>query len=57
MTRELAKEKWFLSVLTPPGQGSDVPLVMGALCPSCAKKVYPPEVLKIAEKQRDKLLT
>ena len=42
---------WHLTVLTPPGQG-EVPIVLGLLCPSCAKKVYPPELLKAAAERR-----
>lgn len=54
--RLLAQHGWFVAVLTPPsppGQEPQTPVVLGALCGSCAPKVYPPEVLqKIAEQQR-----
>ena len=53
----LAKKGWYLSVLTEPGQGSAAPIVFGALCPRCAKRVYPPEVLKAAEEARERLLS
>jgi hypothetical protein len=52
----LAQRGWFMSVLTPPGQGPEVPIVFGALCGSCAPKVYPPEVLEVAEARRQDLL-
>lgn len=53
IARVLAQRAWHMSVLTPPGQ---VPIVFGAVCASCAPRVYPPEVLKIAEERRQKLL-
>jgi hypothetical protein len=53
--RHLACKRWFLSVMTPPGQGKETPIVLGALCPRCAKRVLPPEVLKTAEKMRDEV--
>lgn len=52
----LATHGWFPSVLTPPGQGPDVPILLGALCLSCAQQVFPPEVLKVAEERRQQLL-
>lgn len=56
IARVLAQRGWFMSLLTPPGQGPEVPIVVGAVCASCAPTVYPPEVLKVAEAQRQKLL-
>lgn len=44
-------------VLAAPGQGDLVPIVFGALCPDCAKRIYPPELLKAAEEVRDRLLS
>jgi len=52
----LAQHAWFMSVLSPPGQGPEVPIVFGALCASCAPKIYPPEVLKASEEARQALL-
>jgi hypothetical protein len=53
---QLAQHRWFLSVVTPPGQGPEVPICFGALCAECAPTVFPPEVLKVAEERRLKLL-
>jgi hypothetical protein len=44
--------RWHLSVLTEPG--SKTGLVLGLLCPACAERVYPPEVLKAAEEARER---
>lgn len=52
----LATQGWFPSVLTPPGQGPEVPILLGALCLSCAQQAFPPEVLKAAEERRQELL-
>jgi len=54
--RQLARHGWFLSVLTPPGQGPEVPILFGAVCAECAPTAFPPEVLKIAEERRQMLL-
>lgn len=56
IVRVLAQRGWFMSVLTPPGQGPEVPIVIAALCGDCAPRVFPPEILKAAEEQRQKLL-
>ena len=56
ITLQLAKHGWFMSVLTPPSQGPAVPIVVGAICASCAATVYPPEVMKVAEERRLKML-
>lgn len=56
IARVLAQRGWFMSVLTPPGQGPEVPIVVGALCASCAPRVLPPEILKVAEERRQKML-
>ena len=40
-------------VLNDDDQG---PIVFDALCSRCAKRVYPPEVLKAAEEARERLL-
>lgn len=52
----LARKGWFTSILTPPGQGPDVPILIAALCAECAPKVFPAEILRAAEQQRQKLL-
>lgn len=52
----LAQRGWFVSVMTPPGQGPEVPFLFGALCTMCAQKVYSPEVFKIAEERRQQML-
>jgi len=56
LARFLARVGWFVSVLTPPGQGPEVPIVLGALCSTCAPTVFPPEVLAVAEQRRQQLL-
>jgi hypothetical protein len=52
----LARRGWYMSVMTPPGQGLEVPLVVGAVCTRCASSAFPPEVLKTAEDRRLKML-
>ena len=52
----LAQSGWFISVMTPPGQGSEVPMLLGPLCTACAQQVYPPDVFKVAEERRQQLL-
>lgn len=52
----LAQSGWFVSVLTPPGQGPEVPMVIGPLCMACAQQVYSPEVFATAEQRRQQLL-
>lgn len=52
----LAQSGWFISVMTPPGQGPEVPMLLGPLCTACAQKVFSPEVFKIAEERRQQLL-
>lgn len=52
----LAQISWYASVLTPPGQGPEVPILLAALCTSCASIVFPPEVLRAAEARRQQLL-
>jgi hypothetical protein len=42
---------WILSTLTPPGSKT---IVLGLLCPRCAERIYPPEVLRAAEEARQK---
>lgn len=54
--RFLAQIGWYVSVLTPPGQGPEVPILLAALCLTCAQAVYPPEVLKVAEERRQQML-
>lgn len=49
---DLADEHgWFLTVMTPPGQAL---VTLGALCPSCATRVYSPDVLAAAVEARDR---
>jgi len=52
----LAQNGWFISVMTPPGQGPEVPMLLGPLCTACAQQVYSPDVFKVAEEQRHQLL-
>ena len=52
----LAQRGWFISVMSPPGQGPEVPMVLGPLCTACAQQVYPPEVFAAAEQRRQQLL-
>jgi hypothetical protein len=52
ITIALALRGWFMSVLTPPSQNPEVPVLFGVLCSTCAPKIYPPEVMKVAEEQR-----
>ena len=52
----LAQRGWFISVMSPPGQGSDTPMLLGPLCASCAQKVYPSDVFTVAEQRRQQLL-
>ncbi len=56
IARLLAQHGWFMSVLSPPGQGPETPILVGALCPTCAPNVFPPEVLRVAEERRQKML-
>jgi hypothetical protein len=56
LSRLLAQHGWFTSVLSPPGQGPEVPILFGALCAICAPTVFPVEVLRAAEERRQKLL-
>jgi hypothetical protein len=52
----LARHGWFISVMSPPGQGTEVPMVLGPLCTACAQQVYSPEVFAAAEQRRQQLL-
>ena len=52
----LAQQGWFISVMNPPGQGPEAPMVLGPLCTACAQQVYPPEVFAAAEQRRQQLL-
>ena len=52
----LAQRGWFVTTLTPPGQGPEVPMLFGALCTACAQKVYSPEVFKTADERRQQML-
>lgn len=49
LTKVLEENRWFLSVLTPSGQGPEVPLVLGPICERCAKEVMPEVVAKFYE--------
>jgi hypothetical protein len=51
----LAQRGWFTSALTPPGQGPEVPVVIGVVCASCAPNLFPPEVIRAAEERRQKM--
>lgn len=52
----LAQRGWFISVLSPPSQGPEVPMILGPLCAACAQQVYAPEVFAAAEQRRQQLL-
>lgn len=52
----IAQHGWFISVMSPPGQGPEAAMVLGPLCTTCAQKVYPPEVFAAAEQRRQQLL-
>jgi hypothetical protein len=52
----LAQSSWFISVMSPPGQGPEAPRILGPLCTACAQQVYPPEVFAAAEERRQRLL-
>jgi hypothetical protein len=43
-----AAKHWVLSVMSPPG----TPIMVGILCPDCAKRVHSPEVLKEMRRRR-----
>lgn len=49
LTELLRERSWFLSVLTPPGQGEDVPVIFGPICEPCANEVMP-ELVDAAKK-------
>ena len=46
VTSELRKNNWLVSILTPPAQAD---VVMGPLCPDCARKIYPAQVRALAK--------
>jgi len=52
----LAQHGWFISVMSPPNQGPESPMLLGPLCTDCARKVYPAEVFAAAEQRRQQLL-
>jgi hypothetical protein len=52
----LVRQGWFMSVLSPPNQDPAAPITVGALCESCAPRVWSPELMKAAEEWRRKLL-
>jgi hypothetical protein len=56
ITLLLAQRGWFVSILSPPGQSPEVPILFGALCATCAPSVFPSEVLTAAEEHRKKML-
>lgn len=56
LTLLLFQRGWFVSMLSPPGQGPEVPILFGALCATCAPTVFPPPVLKAAEEHRKMML-
>lgn len=62
LERLLAQHGWYTSVLTPPTALSDprwdpkVPVLLGAMCRTCATRTFPPEVLVLAEQRRQGLL-
>jgi hypothetical protein len=52
----LAQHAWFVAVMSPPGQSSEVPILFGALCTHCAPTIFPPETMKDAEARRQQLM-
>ena len=52
----LAQRGWFISVMSPPNQGPEVPMILGPICTACAQQIYPPEVFAAAEQRRQQLL-
>ena len=52
--RILAKQGWYLSVMSPPGQAGLV--LLGPVCNDCAPRVYDPDLFKAAEEARLRLL-
>ena len=52
----LAERGWFISVMSPPNQGPEAPMLLGPICTECAQKIYSPEVYKAAEGRRQQLL-
>jgi len=56
LARFLARLGWYVSVLTPPGQPPEVPVLFAALCTACAQTISPPATLKAAEEYRQRLL-
>lgn len=52
--RIVAKQGWYLSVLSPPGQGGLT--LLGPVCNECAPRVYDPDLFKAAEEARLRLL-
>lgn len=53
LSRFLAQIGWYPVVLTPPGE---VPIVLSALCGSCASTIFSSEVMTVAEERRQQLL-
>ena len=51
LTAHLRTQNWFLSVVTEPGQGRDVPIVFAAICEPCAKKVMPSIVEEVKDRE------
>jgi len=45
----LRKQGWFLTSVTPPGQGE---VVMDVLCPSCLEQLLPKEVIEALKEVR-----
>ena len=56
LARFLAQHGWFMTVMAPPRQGPETPILLGALCGTCAPTVFPPEVMKAAEERRQLML-
>lgn len=52
----LATHGWYPSVLTPPGSGPEVPVLLAAICPNCAQQVFSAEHVQAAEQRRQQLL-
>jgi hypothetical protein len=55
----LVRQGWFMSVLTvltPPNQDPAATITVGAICESCAPRVWSPEFMLAAEEWRRKLL-
>ena len=56
LSRFLARVGWYMVMMTPPTQPPEVPILFAAICIACVQMAYPPDILKSAEEQRQRLL-